>query len=33
MGNILEKSILIGLIISAIVCAWSVLTQNNLFIG
>ncbi|MCI6988885.1 MAG: hypothetical protein MR902_04850 [Campylobacter sp.] len=33
MSSILEKLIVIGLIVLAIVCAWAVLTPNNLFIG
>lgn len=30
---LLEKIILVGLIALAAICAWSVLTPNNLFIG
>jgi hypothetical protein len=33
MSVILEKCILIGLIATAIVTAWAVLTPNHLFVG
>lgn len=33
MNKLLEILIVIGLIISAVVTAWSVLTPNSLFIG
>ncbi|CZE47758.1 Uncharacterised protein [Campylobacter geochelonis] len=33
MSKALEAIILLGLIVSAIVCAWAVLTPNHLFIG
>ena len=33
MGNVLEKLIVLGLIVLAAVCAWSVLTPNHFFLG
>ncbi|WP_249321582.1 MULTISPECIES: hypothetical protein [unclassified Campylobacter] len=33
MSAILEKIIIIGLVLSAIICAWAVLTPNHLFVG
>ncbi len=33
MITMLEKIILIGLILLAVIAAWSVLTPNHLFIG
>lgn len=33
MNKLLEILIVVGLIISAVVTAWSVLTPNSLFIG
>ncbi|WP_229770895.1 hypothetical protein [Campylobacter portucalensis] len=33
MSKALEILIVVGLIITAIICAWSVLTENNLFLG
>lgn len=33
MSSIIDSLIVIGLIVSAIICAWAVLTPNHLFIG
>lgn len=33
MSKMLEYLIVIGLIVSAAVCAWAVLTPNHLFVG
>lgn len=33
MSKMLEYLIVIGLIVSAVVCAWAVLTPNHLFVG
>lgn len=33
MSAVLDYLIVIGLFVSAVVCAWSVLTNNHLFIG
>lgn len=33
MASVLEYVITIGLVLLAVVTAWSVLTNNNLFIG
>jgi hypothetical protein len=33
MAEHMDKIITVGLIITAIICAWAVLTPNNLFIG
>ena len=33
MSNLLESLIIIGLVITAVITAWSVLTPNSLFIG
>lgn len=33
MSSVLEYIIVVGLVISAVVCAWAVLTPNHLFVG
>ncbi|MCK9256674.1 MAG: hypothetical protein M0P02_01220 [Sulfurospirillaceae bacterium] len=33
MANHMEKIITVGLIITALICAWAVLTPNHLYIG
>ncbi|EGU23542.1 MULTISPECIES: hypothetical protein [Campylobacter] len=33
MSNVLESLIVVGLIITAAITAWSVLTPNSLFLG
>nr|WP_089187686.1 MULTISPECIES: hypothetical protein [Campylobacter] len=33
MSSVFEYLIVIGLIVSAVVCAWAVLTPNHLFVG
>lgn len=33
MSNIIDSLIVLGLIVSAVVTAWAVLTPNHLFIG
>lgn len=33
MADYMDKIITVGLIITAVICAWAVLTSNNLFIG
>jgi hypothetical protein len=33
MADQMDKIITLGLIVTAVICAWAVLTSNNLFIG
>ena len=33
MNGVLQKAIVALIIVTAVICAWSVLTKNHLFVG